>query len=317
MPKIITVTLNTAIDNLIEIDTFIQGSAVRAKKSTHFAAGKAINASRTLACLGYKTTAFCFVGVSDAHFFINLKSEYLAVIPFNLEGATRKNITVVNAKNELILHVQTQGFEVTKELMQSFESGLAAYISKGDFVIMSGSLPQGLHANSYKTLISKCQKAGAKVIFDSSGAYLKHGVEAIPYAIKPNEEELADMLGKTQLTKAEIILAAQNLNEKGIEYVLVSRGERGAILTKRGESSYWEGHVKLPSSKIRGNVTGCGDAMTGALALSFIEALSPEKILALAISCGSAHLLSKEPGVCKPAHLAYVSNYVEIIEYEE
>ena len=312
MAKIISITLNTAIDNLIEIDTFKQGSVIRAKHAAFYASGKAINSTRTISCLGKDVTALCFVGKNEAHFYNQLESKHITLKLHIVEGTTRSNITIVNANNDLIMHLQTHGYKLSKKLLQLFTNQLKTLISAGDIIIISGSLPDGLPHNYYKTLIEMCHKKGGKVIFDSSGVALFNGLEGIPYAVKPNLEELKDLSDKSLLNKSDIVKEAKNLNNKGIEYVFVSMEKKGVLLTKRGEAGYWEANVKLPASEHKGDEIGCGDAMIGGIAVSLSENSKTEDVLILATACGAANILSKGPGICDLRNVALLSKQVTI-----
>lgn len=70
-------------------------------------------------------------------------------------------------------------------------------VQNNDFVIFSGSLPSGIDSTFYKGLIEELQNnQNAKCILDSSGEFLKFGIESNPWLIKINDEEFLELIGK-------------------------------------------------------------------------------------------------------------------------
>ncbi len=301
MPKIITITLNPAVDHNILIEKFKTGEVTRAKQATVSAAGKGINVARTVAGLGKQVTAFCYVGKNETHIYKQLRSKYLNLILFPVNGTTRSNMTVVDSGQRLIIHIQTKGFDLDELLLQLLGPRLEELVSPGDVVAVSGSTPEGVPVHFYENLIASCNKKGCKVIFDSSGPFFKRGLQGIPYVIKPNMEELEELSGRKISSVPDVVREAKAFNEKGTEFVFVSRGKKGVILTRKDQPGYWKANVKLPPGNREGNEIGCGDAMIGGIALSLSFGYETEDVLRMAVACGAANLLSKGPGVCDPS----------------
>ncbi len=312
MSKIITVTLNPAIDHIIHIDKFEQGEVIRARQSSLVAAGKGINVARTISCLKKEVTAFCFVGNNEAYLFNQLGSEFYKIVLFPVDGPTRSNITVVEPNHKLITHLQTNGFELSEVQLEPFTQQLGHFITSGDTVVLSGSVAKGVPDDYYKQLIAMCNGKGCRVVFDSSGIMLKKGIEAKPYVIKPNIAELKELSGSNLPTLEEIIREAGKINEMGVELVFISRGGEGVILTRRGDAGYWTANVQLPSGEHEGDEIGCGDSMIGGVALSISGNYQTEDIIRMAVSCGAANILSKGPGVCRPVDVESLFRQAEV-----
>src|SRR5512133_2094836 len=79
-------------------------------------------------------------------------------------------------------------------------------------------------------MVRACRAKGAKIVVDSYGP----GLSAIVHlgglwAIKPNVEELAELLGRSIGDRPEeIIRAARTLTDR-VDLILVSRGRHGVI----------------------------------------------------------------------------------------
>ena len=91
-------------------------------------------------------------------------------------------------------------------------------------VTISGSAPRGLGADCYQELIEIVKRQGKQVILDTSGEYLREGLKAKPTMIKPNQEELEDLLGVEIKNREDLILAGKKLVSQGIPYVDISLG---------------------------------------------------------------------------------------------
>lgn len=76
-----------------------------------------------------------------------------------------------------------------------------------EIMILSGSVLPGVSDNIYRRLIEIAEDYDVKVILDADGEKLKLGIEASPYAIKPNIFEFEQLL-RTKLNSHEEIITA-------------------------------------------------------------------------------------------------------------
>src|SRR5438477_8165934 len=112
MPKIITVTLNTAVDRVIELEALTLGGVCEAADQSDVAAGKGINVSRALAAGSTGSTALCFCGSRDKDLFLGLESEFIRAAVLPVAGSTRSNITIVESRHRRATHLKTKGYRV-------------------------------------------------------------------------------------------------------------------------------------------------------------------------------------------------------------
>lgn len=293
MPKIITVTANTAIDLVITTQNLALGDTAMAKNSLEFAAGKGINVAKTLASLQHPAIALGFVGQQSLAAFTALNSPFLQTDFTAVSGKTRTNITLHDQPSGQETHIRTTGYSVTDLNCQHLIAQLNAYVQTDDIVILSGSLPTGAPIDFYKTLITLCHTQGARTFLDSSGEALKTAIAAQPYLIKPNHHELAELIGYPLKNDVAIIQAAHQIIDQGVHCVVVSRGRQGAIAVTA--------HQALNATIMQDihpviNSIGCGDAMTGGLALATLQHQPLSATLTFAIACGTANLFTPEPG---------------------
>ena len=104
-----------------------------------------------------------------------------------------------------------------------------------DWVVGCGSLPPGAPTALYAALVTRVRERGIRVAVDSSGAPMPRAVAARPHLIKPNHEELAELVGHPLPTLGDVRAAARDLVADGIEVVAVSLGGDGALLVTADE----------------------------------------------------------------------------------
>ena len=69
-------------------------------------------------------------------------------------------------------------------------------VSDRDWVVFAGSLPPGLPADAYRTLIRLCAERGAHTVLDANGPPLLAGADAPPTLLKVNLFELQQVDGR-------------------------------------------------------------------------------------------------------------------------
>jgi 1-phosphofructokinase len=293
MAKIITVTANTAIDLFIEVEGLTASDNILAKSSIDFACGKGINAAKAIESLDNPVSCLGFVGHQSLAAFNALETGLLQVDLTAVAGQTRTNITLLDSDHHKETHIRTTGFTVTDDDCRKLIKKIAASAQPGDIVILSGSLPAGAPGNLYQTIIKLCHSKAVITFLDSSGTGLLSGLKAKPYLIKPNQQELEDMIGRTLPNEQSIIDAARAIIAQGVQWVYVSRGDQGAMAVSK--TLALTAYVNQMPGKIVSKI-GCGDAMVAGLAVATLKGLEPNDTLKLGVACGTANLFSREPG---------------------
>jgi len=122
------------------------------------------------------------------------------------------------------------------------------------------------------------------------------------YLFAPNETELENLTGISVTSKESIQEGIERLLEKGLENVVVTLGDKGAMLGNR------EGFQFFPAYQAKSiDTTGAGDAFLGALGLFLAEGKPLEESIDLA--CAYAALSTEKRGTQK--------SFVKRQEFEE
>ena len=105
-------------------------------------------------------------------------------------------------------------------------------------------------------LFERTRAEGARVALDTSGVPLERLTKSgLVNLIKPNADELANLVGRNLHTVGEALDAGRELNAQGIEVALVSLGADGALAITESEAVF--GAAVAPQLV---NTTGAGDA---------------------------------------------------------
>ena len=196
-------------------------------------AGKAMNISKALAWMGQKSTAAGLWGQNDwsaAHKMLADRSPLIDLRCTVVPGGTRQNITVIDTHSRREMHLRADCKLATGPTLNHLRTDLDSFVKSGDVVAFAGSMPQGKLLDDCISLIERVRDRGAKVVIDSSGPALARAVKLGGlYAIKPNLEELRQLLNRPiDNDPHEIIAAARTLKDK-VQIVLASRGKEGAL----------------------------------------------------------------------------------------
>ncbi|MCG9702785.1 1-phosphofructokinase [Vibrio natriegens] len=294
--KVVTITLNPALDLTGSVEALKVGSVSLVKQSNLHAAGKGVNVAKVLSDLGADVTVTGFLGKDNPELFhqlfaeIDVKDEFIEV-----EGSTRINVKLVESNGE-VSDINFPGVQVTVEDIARFEDTLFRLAETHDYFVLAGSLPGGVTPELCAAWIEKLHQLGKKVLFDSSKAALSAGIDAHPWLIKPNDEELSDFVGQHLETPEQCQQAAQSLADKGIENIVVSMGANGVMWLNQGE---WL-RAQPPRMNVVSTV-GAGDTLVAGLCWGHMQVMPKNELLrfatalsALAVSQVGVGLTSQE-----------------------
>ncbi len=276
---IITLTLNPAFDLHVTLPSFSVGKEHHAQTVTRSIGGKGINTSRALKENGIDNLALILSGrENESEFLKGLEAEKLLFKVFSCEGRIRENITVHTDKGEET-RLSFAGFSCSKASLEQIEKEIPPHAT----VAFSGSLPQGITESEATAFLLRLKRKGARLVLDSKSLSLASIKEIQPWLIKPNAEELQTYCHTN--TIEEIKAATLALHQEGIDNVLVSLGEEGALLASTGKLFYGN----APKIKVRSTI-GAGDSM---IAGFLADEVPPEGRLKTAIAYGSAACLTE------------------------
>lgn len=284
---IYTVTLNPAIDKTVVIENFRTGAVNRVTSVREDAGGKGINVSKCLKNLGAVSVAAVILAGSAGDRLEGMFREAgIQVLQVRAEGQSRTNLKIIDPVKKENTDINEPGPVVSPALLENLKQTLGAQLQPGDVVVLSGSLPAGADTGLYAGWIAYFRSLGACVFLDADGEPMKKGLAALPYLIKPNDHELAALMGKTALTRQQMLEKAKSLLGVGIEEIVISLGGDGALFVSR------EGCCQAAGLRVAVRSTvGAGDSMVAAMAYGKEKNLSREQTIRLAVAMGAASVM--------------------------
>ena len=286
-PRIVTLTLNPAIDLACKAHTVVPGQKIRTTAEQFDAGGGGINIARVLHTLGTDALAILMAGGTTGQFLRELLDEkgieYL-VIP--ILGRTRISLAVHESSTGREFHFVPAGPLVAEAELHALVEALEKIESQ--WLVASGSLPEGVPEDFYGRLARLAAQRGMHFVLDTTGAALKHALGKGVTLVKPSLGELESLLGRTIGDRSEQEAAALALVRGGAaQYVVLSLGAEGAILARD------KGVLRLPAPNVvvRSSV-GAGDSFTAGMILGLSRGDAPEDAFAHGIAAGAAAVMN-------------------------
>jgi len=288
--KIVTITLNPALDHTVHIPQFQTGEVNRAQQQRIDPGGKGINVAKVVRALGYPVAVTGFLGQDNSKVF-NEYFQRKAIDNFFVEvtGAARVNIKIVDDHNGQVTEINFPGLISTSSDLAKLTGVIRSLTDDRQYFVISGSLPQGLPDTIYGQLIEILKEQRVKVLLDSSGAALREGIKALPDAIKPNLEELSQLMGKSLEKEDDIRKAIAELLAGGIKQVVVTLGSQGAIIADKEQTL----RVR-PPTVIAKSTVGAGDALVAGFVVGQTQGLSLAECARLGTAAATASVI--QPG---------------------
>ena len=279
---IYTVTFNPSLDYVIGVEKLVPGEINRTTRENIYPGGKGNNVSVVLSNLGHRSKALGFVSGFTGEALEKMLDDfgcYTDFIPLD-HGFTRINVKI-NAGEET--EINGQGPRISETAIEQLYQKLDA-LTKGDVLVLAGSIPNTLPEDIYERIMERLQERGIRIVVDATRDLLMNVLKYHPFLIKPNNHELGEMFGVVLKTDEEIIKYAGKLKEMGAKNVLISMAGDGAILLDECGKVH---QGKPPKGKVLNSV-GAGDSIVAGFITGYLNTGDYEKAFELGIATGSA-----------------------------
>jgi len=304
---ITTICLNPALDRTVTVDSLHPGQVNRIRTSRTDVGGKGVNVAVVCRRLGLEAQVIGCAGVDGyAKLQAKAKAEGIGCDFHTVEGAIRVNTKVFPLDGSGVTELNEPGPTLTAEDLDVFFDLAIEKTVGSDFVVITGSLPPGCPAHTYRELIRVLK---VPCILDVGGEALRLGVEAKPFLIKPNHHELAATVDHELHTMEDIRAAAQSFVDRGVRHVVVSLGKDGALYV--GE----EGCFYAPEIPVEVKSTvGAGDALVGGLLYGLITGGSMREGFRAGAAAGTASVMTEGTQLIIPDDFMRLIQQVQIQE---
>ncbi|MDR7870461.1 MAG: PfkB family carbohydrate kinase [Tissierellaceae bacterium] len=230
---VLTICFDPVLESKYYVDRLLPRVENLANKKIYNVTGKGIISGRILNNLNIDVFATGFLGGLHGQYIFNKLKDIEIYNDFIfVKDETKSTVTIIQ-DNDLLTSIIGESPRITREELGSFYSSYGKVLDKSSIVIGQGNLPIGLPNDIYYDLINLANRNNKKFILEAKGEELKYGLEAIPFMVKLDKEDL-EHLSHLQLDfENEIIKVGYSLLEKGIELVCIDLDEKGSIvLTK-------------------------------------------------------------------------------------
>jgi 1-phosphofructokinase family hexose kinase len=286
---------NPAMDRIATWSPVRLGEVNRASRVSVVPGGKGFNVARAVARLGGTAVAYGFLG---GHVGEALREMIVAdgVIDRHtlIAAGTRVCFIVVEPEPGRSTVLNEPGPEVTTEEADRLLDVLRADCAEGDVVALSGSLPDSVPASMAGEIVAIARAAGARTVIDIHGQAARVAVSRRPWMVKCNRDELLGLIEENEPDRAAferhrarsrsgLAHEMQGLREGGIETVVVTLGEDGALVA----DDTGVRHVTVPRVEVA-NATGSGDLLLAGIVMGVARGDELGAAVALGAACGAA-----------------------------
>lgn len=299
MARVLTVTLNPALDLTVRLPSLRLGEVNRSDSLQVHAAGKGLNVAQVLADLGHQLTVTGFLGEGNPQAFEQLFAARGFADEFvRVAGDTRSNLKLAEADGR-VTDINGPGLAVSEAQRDELLARLERLVPDHDLVVVAGSLPRGIEVQWFVELLQRLKRLGARVALDTSGAALREGLAATPWLIKPNEEELGEARGVALDDSSAIAAEARRLQAEGIAHVVVSQGAHGVSWFSPNAAL----HANPPRVRVVSTV-GAGDSLLAGMLHGLLEGWPAERTLTHATAIAAQAVGQVGFGITDTAQLA-------------
>lgn len=304
MARILTLTLNPALDLTVRLARLQPGEVNRSETLLTHAAGKGVNVAQVLADLGHQVTVGGFLGEDNPQAFEALIAQRGFTDAFiRVPGETRSNIKIAEQDGR-VTDINAPGPLVSEQAQHALLDQLTRIAPGHDAVVVAGSLPRGVSPQWLQGLLLQLKNLGLKVALDTSGEALRAGLQAGPWLVKPNTEELAEAL---ESPTDSVVLQARRLHLLGVEHVVVSDGANGVSWFSPDPAL----HATPPKVTVASTV-GAGDSLLAGMLHGLLESEAPERTLRRATAIAAMAVTQIGFGIGDAAQLARLESGVAV-----
>ncbi|MFC5201124.1 1-phosphofructokinase family hexose kinase [Streptomyces kaempferi] len=261
---IITLTLNPTVDICWDVDHLADIGKNRARVRSVVGGGGGINVARGVARLGGQALAVHTAG-REVGWRLNrlLDEEGIHHIAVQIGRETREALVLLETESRRSHHIVPPGPRLDEYEGQRCLDVLGSAIGTSRYVVASGSLPGGLPDNFYAAVARRVKAAGSRLVLDTSGPALLHGLAEGVFLLRCNRTEAAELIGRVVRSFDDARAVNEHLITTGAAEVAVTTiGELGALC------STCHGHTELRAPTLPGLLlsdAGAGDGMVAAL----------------------------------------------------
>lgn len=310
---IVTVTCNTSIDHILWLPRFEINTTLRASRIVESIGGKPTDASWILGELGIPSHALGFVAGLTGEVVKRLLTDKgvveLDFIP--VAGESRRNIVIVNEDGSGQTTITAPTLFPTNADVTALREKFIAVLDHATCIVLGGTLPHTMSPAFYTDMIALARGRNLPVIFDATEPNLSAGLASSPTYIKPNRDELTQLMGRPIKTVEDAYHAGREILARYGTQPIITLGEDGGLAVLH-DCAY-----RIPAIPVEVvNTGGAGDAVLAGLAASIERGQPIEDGLRLGFAAATAVVTMPGTAECRREDVLRYQKQIELISYE-
>lgn len=300
MNKIVTVTLNPALDISTGVDAVVPDEKLRCDAPVLDPGGGGVNVSRAIARLGGDSRLLVALGgAAGDEMRALLIAEGLTPEDLGVGLATRQSMAVTDRTSGQQYRFILPGPDWQTADWGRAQARIVETVAEGDILVASGSLPPGVPADFWLRVNAAVAPRGVRMILDTSGPALRaaEAASATPVAVLRMDRAEAEALSARHLPDPEAVAGvARALVARGAAQVAaVACGAEGNVIAD-AEGCHLCTAPKVPVvSKV-----GAGDSFVAAFALALSRGASAVEAGAQGSAAAASAVTTPATQLCDP-----------------
>lgn len=308
---ILTITLNPSVDIGYTLEAFQIDRVNRVEDTSKTAGGKGMNVARVLNQLQEEVGAAGFLGGNLGDFIReSIKETGVRDYFTSIAGDTRNCIAVIHEGKQT--EILESGPTIIEEEAKRFLEQLRDVANELDVITMSGSLPKGLASDFYQQSLQALDQPQVPPVFlDTKGTLLQETLagDIQPFLIKPNEQELADLVEKPLKNVQEMVDVLTSDVFSNVQHIVVTLGAEGALV-KQNDNMY---RVEIPKVEAI-NPVGSGDAVLAGFSSGYARGLQGPEWIQFGLAMGVLNAMEEKTGQINPDNIDWCMQQIEVTQ---
>jgi 6-phosphofructokinase 2 len=296
MRKIVTLTVNPAIDKSSSVEHVVAERKLYCKAPRYEPGGGGVNVSRAIKKLGGESVLLYLAGGLTGSILKDLLDrENLDHRPIQIEGANRESFILLEEFTGQQFRFGMPGPALHEREWHRCLDELFTINPKPDYIVASGSLPPKVPLDFYARVVRIGKQMGVRVVIDASGEPLNLALREGVFLVKPNIREFRELVGEDVKEESQIKASALKIVESGqSDAVVISLGTAGALMVSKDIVE----HILSPTVPIISKV-GAGDSMVAGIVLSLARELPLKEAVRFGVAAGAAAIMTPGTELCR------------------
>ena len=300
--------MNPAIDKSAQVNQIEPDKKLRCQEPVFTPGGGGINVARAIHNIGGEAQAIYPAGGPTGDMLEQLlEKENIHQYRVKTKNWTRENVSIIEETTNNQYRFEMPGAPLNEhETAQSLETFLKES-QAADFLVASGSLPEGVPDDFYAKLAKKTQGIHPKLIIDTSGEPLKKLKGSGVFLLKPNLREFREFTGLKLLSEEDQKQAGRELVNNGTcEVLVLSLGPDGVLLVTHD----FQIRFRSPKVAVKSRI-GAGDSMVAGIVLGLTQDMDLKEAVMFGISCGASTVMSPGNELCQKSEVERIFNQMK------